>query len=209
MPTTPQPRNRGPAAAAENRAAVLAAARHLFAERGYRVPLSIIARAAGVGQGVLYRHFASRLDLAYAVFEDNFAELEHLAASDDSPECLGRLWAGVVRTTIESTAFVDLVLAAGSDVPADVDASRLERLFATPLATAQAAGRADPSWTTGDLLLLLQMVYGVAIGQLDRSHPLPAVRRALELVDHRMAAALDDADSGGAGSSGGNRLHTP
>ncbi|WP_372341793.1 TetR family transcriptional regulator [Nocardia sp. CC213A] len=44
-------RNKGPGAAAGNRAAIVAAARILFAESGFDVPMSAIARAAGVGQG--------------------------------------------------------------------------------------------------------------------------------------------------------------
>ena len=76
MPAHHRRINRGPAAAAENRRAVLAAARELFAERGYEVPMQAIAKRAGVGQGVLYRHFPKRLDLALAVFEENFVRLE-------------------------------------------------------------------------------------------------------------------------------------
>ena len=75
MTSSPRAGNRGPAAAAGNRRALLRAARDLFAQKGYNVPLSAIARAAGVGQAVLYRHFPRRLDLAFAVFEENFADL--------------------------------------------------------------------------------------------------------------------------------------
>ena len=80
MPAHHRRINRGPAAAAENRHAVLAAARELFAERGYEVPMQAIAKRAGVGQGVLYRHFPKRLDLALAVFEENFVRLETAGA---------------------------------------------------------------------------------------------------------------------------------
>ncbi|HQV92079.1 MAG TPA: helix-turn-helix domain-containing protein, partial [Phycicoccus sp.] len=83
MPSAPLPHNRGPAAGPANRAALIAAARQLMAEQGVQVPLSRIAQEAGVGQGVLYRHFPTRLSLALAVFEDNFTELEGLAAQED------------------------------------------------------------------------------------------------------------------------------
>ena len=39
-----------------------------------------VAKKAGVGQGSLYRHFPDRVSLALAVFEDNVAELEVMAA---------------------------------------------------------------------------------------------------------------------------------
>ena len=43
------------------------------------MPYNAIAKAAGVGQGVLYRHFPRRVDLALAVFDDNFTAMERLA----------------------------------------------------------------------------------------------------------------------------------
>ena len=91
MPATPRPHNAGPSAAPKNRAAILSAARTLFAQQGYHVPLNAIARAAGVGQGVLYRHFPHRIDLALAVFDDNFAELEAIAAAQSGQDCFGVL----------------------------------------------------------------------------------------------------------------------
>ncbi|MEN0070781.1 MAG: helix-turn-helix domain-containing protein [Propionicimonas sp.] len=174
--------NRGPAAAAQNRAAILAAARELFSGQGFRVPLSSIAQRAGVGQGVLYRHFPSRMDLAYAVFEDNFRELEELAAGDGQDR-FATIWARLVGLTVRSTAFVELVVAARDDVPDDVGVDRLEALLAGPLRHAQAGGEADPGWTTTDLVLVLNMLYGVAVsvpGDPD------AVRRARRLVDPRL-----------------------
>ncbi|HEY3338327.1 MAG TPA: helix-turn-helix domain-containing protein [Propionicimonas sp.] len=185
MPAAHTPRNRGPAAAAANRAAILAAARRLFAEHGYRVPLNAIAREAGVGQAVLYRHFPRRLDLAYTVFADNFAELEELAAANPGPEAFVVLWRRIVDDLVESTAFIEMVLDARDDLPAEIDAPRLELLMAGPLARAQAAGLVDAAWTTADVLLLLHMTHGVVIAQPERSRE--AVRRAISLVDPRLA----------------------
>ncbi len=82
----------------------MAAARRLFAERGFLVPLSAIARDAHVGQGVLYRHFPTRFDLAFAVFEDNFVELERAAASG-GPEAFDQLWRTLLELTIREAAF--------------------------------------------------------------------------------------------------------
>lgn len=186
MPAVREPRNRGPAAAAANRAAILAAARRLFAEQGYRVPLSAIARAAGVGQGVMYRHFPDRLELAWAVFADNFAELEQVAGSTPGPDCFQALWQRLVAYTVESSAFVEMVVETRAKVP-DAVSRRFEELVAEPLARAQAAGLADPAWTTDDILLLEDMVYGVVIAQPDRALVMDAVRRALALVDRRLA----------------------
>jgi len=69
-------KNRGPAAAAENRQALIDAARDLFAEQGFSVPFSAIARRAGVGQASLYRHFPDKVAIGVAVFEENLRLLE-------------------------------------------------------------------------------------------------------------------------------------
>lgn len=187
MPPQTSPHNRGPAAAAGNRAAILAAARVLFAEQGYAVPLNAIAKAAGVGQGVLYRHFPERLDLAAAVFEDNFAELERLASSTPGPECFAVVWRQLVAYTVESSAFVEMVITARSQLPDDVSEERLGALVAEPLARAQVAGLADPAWTPDDILLVEHMIHGVVIAQLDPATAMDAVRRALTLIDPRLA----------------------
>ena len=56
--------------AAGNRARIIAAARAAIASTG-EVKLNAIARAAGVGQGTLYRHFPTREDLLAAVYRED------------------------------------------------------------------------------------------------------------------------------------------
>lgn len=56
--------------AERNRERVLAAARSVFCEQGLEVPMTVIARAAGVGIATLYRRFPTREDLISAVFDD-------------------------------------------------------------------------------------------------------------------------------------------
>src|SRR5947208_9897321 len=53
------------------RGALVAAARELFAERGYAaVGTEEIVRAAGVTRGALYHHFSGKKQLFQAVYED-------------------------------------------------------------------------------------------------------------------------------------------
>jgi AcrR family transcriptional regulator len=55
---------------AATRAALVAAARPLFAEKGYAaVGTHVVARAAGVTRGALYHQFAGKTELFVAVFE--------------------------------------------------------------------------------------------------------------------------------------------
>src|SRR2546423_584923 len=66
------------AEAARNRAAIVEAARAVFAEHGLDAPLDDIARRAGTGNATLYRRFPTRGDLIAAVFAERMAE--HLDA---------------------------------------------------------------------------------------------------------------------------------
>lgn len=192
MPARDPRRNRGPAAAAGNRAALLAAGREQFAAHGYDVPLSAVARAAGVSQGVLYRHFPSRVALALAVFSDNMDELEEGAARlGDDPDgshlavVVGRL----LTMTLASAAFVDLAIHA-SEQP-DIDAiPRLRALVDAPLERARRHGRVRPDLTSDDVLLLVRMAYGIVMTGATRGDAERAVRRAVHLMDPLLGAHL-------------------
>lgn len=181
MPTPPRSSNRGPAAAAENRRALLAAARRVFTEQGYRVPLSAIAREAGVGQGVLYRHFRGRLDLARAVFEENVTELEELAAAPDAG-AFARVWSRMLAMAVDETAFVELVVEAHRLPEGDVIVDRVRRLLHATLPRAQAAGLADRRLTPDDVLLTTRMLHGVVQTAADDDEARTAVARALLLL---------------------------
>lgn len=175
--------NRGPAAASENRRAILDAARRLFTESGYHVPLSAIAKEAGVGQGVLYRHFPTRLDLAFAVFEENLAQLEAIGAEPD-PGAFGRLWERLVAVTVEAAAFVEMAVDARRSMPGYTGAKRLQAVVAATLPRAQQAGLVDPRITVDDVLLAHRMIYGVVVTEIEPAGVEAAVTRAMNLLRH-------------------------
>jgi AcrR family transcriptional regulator len=68
------------------RAALVEAARRLFAERGYAdVGTEEIVRAAGVTRGALYHHFDGKRDLLRVVYEELEAELAQELADRFTP----------------------------------------------------------------------------------------------------------------------------
>jgi AcrR family transcriptional regulator len=101
--------NRGPAAGPGNRAALIAAAREVYADEGLGVPFSAVAKRAGVGQGSLYRHFSDRTALAVAVFEENLDDLEQFTAPPE--RTIDDLLDRVVAQAMSATAFIDLITA--------------------------------------------------------------------------------------------------
>ncbi|MFN3262903.1 MAG: TetR/AcrR family transcriptional regulator [Pikeienuella sp.] len=81
-PRTPTAKDRQ---SEETRARLLAAARRLFAEHGYRnVSVTEIAREAGVTHGMIHAHFTAKAGLLYALISESNAEqtaLAHRAAA--------------------------------------------------------------------------------------------------------------------------------
>ena len=116
--TTSAHSNRGPAAAAENRAAIIRAAGEIFAEQGLDAPLNAIAKRAGVGQGSLYRNFPTRESLAFVAFEGNLGEIEiEIEAVIGAGGSLAEVLRMVTDQATTSVAFIELT-ARLPDLPA-------------------------------------------------------------------------------------------
>ncbi|MEV4112700.1 helix-turn-helix domain-containing protein [Nonomuraea sp. NPDC049695] len=185
--TTARRPNRGPKAAAHNRAALIAAAREAFATSGYDTSLTDVARAAGVGQGSLYRHFPDRVSLALAVFEDSIAELEALAAK--SGTALEEVLALVTEQTIASTTFIRLVIIPPQPDPRILGLrERLGALLERGLAEAQRAGRVRADVTTHDLLLAIGMVTLLLIEIPAETERRKAAERIWQMLRHGIEA---------------------
>ncbi|ETX29286.1 hypothetical protein RISW2_01895 [Roseivivax isoporae LMG 25204] len=79
------------------------AAHRLFMEKGYiATTISSIARAAGTSQSNVYVYFASKFEIAFAVFDPwlraKVAELEEQVMAQDTPEaCLRSLIDGLLH----------------------------------------------------------------------------------------------------------------
>ncbi|MVU76730.1 TetR family transcriptional regulator [Nocardia sp. ET3-3] len=100
---------------------MLEAARNLFAERGSRVQLPEVARAAGVGIGTVYRHFPTQAALIEAAAAQRFAEIEEYART----ECLRRAEPG--QGLLRYLTHVGETLAADSGLSAAIEAARDSR----------------------------------------------------------------------------------
>ena len=86
--------------AADNREAIVTAARTLLVEHGANVSMRAIAKEAGVGVATVSRHFPDRITLfdaigANAVHDIDVVINQHLPLFDTNPE---KAWSGAVHT---------------------------------------------------------------------------------------------------------------
>lgn len=170
--------NRGPSAGPENRRAIIAAARQVFAAEGLQAPFNAIAKNAGVGQGSLYRHFPDRLALGVAVFDENIDELEASVAPDGAT--LDDLLDAIIEQAVVSTALIDLIWRNRHDDRVTHLQHRLERIAETMLARERAAGRLGDHVEVADVLLAITMLADV-LSRTDEAERRPVARRAWAL----------------------------
>lgn len=173
---------------AESRARIIAAALRLFGAQGYEAAsVRAIAREAGVAQGLMYSHFASKEALLQAIFQQSLQDVYEsfaLAESGDLPggpvERLIRAAFAMLREKLDfwrlsySVRMQQPVLAAlGPDLLSWTDEIRrtLERYLA-------AEGRPDPAVQAE---LLFASIDGVAQHYVidPERYPLDAVVEAL------------------------------
>jgi AcrR family transcriptional regulator len=155
--STASPRaNRGPAAAAENRRALIAAAREVYADGGLAAPFSAVAKRAGVGQGSLYRHFPDRTALAVAVFEENVGDLEEYTSSPD--RTIDDLLDRVVEQAVESTALIELITADLNDSRVRPLSDRFAAVVNSLVERDRAEGRISDHIDAEDVMMAVRML---------------------------------------------------
>jgi AcrR family transcriptional regulator len=152
--------------ARRNRERILTAAREVFAERGIDVPLTAVARRAGVGMATLHRRFPTKESLITAVFHEQFTACVAVidaGLADPDP------WRGFNTVLVEGFAllaadrgFSAAVTSAFPDaVGTGTERRRAFDGFATLTRSAQASGRLRPDFSPTDLGLLVAAVNGV------------------------------------------------
>jgi len=180
---SPTPRtNRGPAAAAENRAAIIKAAGEVFAEQGLNAPLNAIAKRAGVGQGSLYRNFPTRQSLAFVAFADNLAAIEEVVARGGT---LADVLTMVSEQAAASAAFIELIAQHPGDPHAEQLGASLAGIIDATIEEGRASGTVPAGFTAADVIVAIQLVAGGASVALARDRE-ALVRRGWELMGIRL-----------------------
>jgi AcrR family transcriptional regulator len=200
-PENPPKANRGPSAGPDNRKAIIAAAREVFAEQGIRAPLNAVARRAGVGQGSLYRHFPDRLTLAVAVLDENIVELEQLG--DRPGSTIDDLFVSVAEQAMVSTTLTEIVAQNQHDERARDLGVRVRGVVERLVANDRGTGRIGAGVTSDDVLAAISMVaFAVAYTpQEDRPDLVGRARRIFHVAFERLPGGSGEA----AGDAGPER----
>ncbi|WP_260479227.1 TetR/AcrR family transcriptional regulator [Kibdelosporangium aridum] len=162
--STTLPRLRTDAAA--NRAKILDTAREIFSTQGLDVPMSEIARRAGLGVATLYRRFPTKEDLVAAAFAEQMTEcaglLDTALADPDPWHAFCQVVEEVCAMQAKDRGFSKAFVTAFPHV-SEFRAlrERAERGLAELVARAQAAGMLRPDFHPSDLTLLLLANSGI------------------------------------------------
>lgn len=148
--------------AIRNRAALLDAAAVLFAERGFNVPMSEIAAAAGVGRTTLLRNFPTRMDLASALFEQSMSSMRELAARQTGqPTDFAQLFDLKLSLYIRNAGLaVAVQRERGESDSFQAERREVAGLFLTAAQPAIRAGRMRRDVTQATFLVLQQAMAG-------------------------------------------------
>ncbi|OWA23400.1 TetR/AcrR family transcriptional regulator [Streptomyces sp. CS057] len=171
----PPPTGSGPATdtlradARENRERILRAAREAYALHGIDVPISAIARRAGVGVATLYRRFPTRTSLITEAFAKQLAEcagvLDEALEDPDPWRGFCTVFRKICAMQAADRGFTHAFL---SRFPGETayagERDRAEEGLALLVRRAQKAGALRPDFDISDVVLVLLANSGVTNG---------------------------------------------
>jgi AcrR family transcriptional regulator len=146
--------------ARRNRAAVVKAARAIFARDGTGAQMDDVARRAKVGVGTVYRHFPTKEALLAALAEDRFEQIAGYAAQALDVEDPWEAFAGCLRNCAEMNASdraLSQMLMERPDAMRKAALARedMQRDMAILIERAQAAGALRADFRTEDVGLVM------------------------------------------------------
>ncbi|WP_237774119.1 TetR/AcrR family transcriptional regulator [Actinosynnema sp. ALI-1.44] len=166
MPTTLPPLRTD---AAANRVKILDTARAVFATEGLDVPMSEIARRAGLGVATLYRRFPTKEDLVAAAFAEQMIKcggmLDAALADPDPWRAFCQVVEEVCAMQARDRGFAKAFVTAFPHAKEfQAQREQAERGLAELVARAQAAGVLRRDFHMGDVALVLQANGGIQAG---------------------------------------------
>jgi AcrR family transcriptional regulator len=169
--------------ARDNRAAILEAARALFADSA-DVAMYQVARRAGVGQATLYRNFPSRGALAAEILTEHVDRIEALAVEHEGqPDAFFVLLRGLVDGMVWLYGLAVLARRdAETDSRLQESRQRILELMKGPLCDAKAAGTLRRDFAVEDVLVVFGMARGAMEGLADSGARSMVAHRVLALV---------------------------
>ncbi|MGR6968147.1 TetR/AcrR family transcriptional regulator [Streptomyces cynarae] len=152
--------------ARRNRASILQVAREAYALKGVDVPVSAIARRAGVGAATLYRHFPTRGSLIAEAFSEQLAQcvaaLDEALQDEDPWRGLCHALTKVCMMQAQDRGFSAAFLSQFPDA-SDFhrERARAETGLAELVQRAKSTGQLRKDFDTSDVTLLLLANNGV------------------------------------------------
>ena len=191
MSPAPRPRRTQAERTATTRAALLAAARALFAEQGFAATTrEDIGRRAGGTHGALYHHFASKAAVGAAVVAELEAELmDHVAAAThrggnalDQLRAAAAAYLDALADPVTATVLVDVTAAISGAEGRDASAACVP-LLAAAVRRLEAEGFPIPGPPEVTARLVYGMLNEAAFAVATAAPRSPLRRRTRQTVD--------------------------
>jgi AcrR family transcriptional regulator len=169
--------------ARDNREAILAAARALFADSA-DVAMVQVARRAGVGQATLYRNFPSRGALAAEILDESIDRITALAAEHaGQADAFFVILRGLIDSMVNLYGVAVLARRdAETDSHLQDTRQRIREVLKEPLCDAKAAGTLRRDVSLDDVFLMFGMARGAMEGLADSGARSGVAHRVLALI---------------------------